>query len=200
MLRRPGATLALPLAAGLAFLSLQAQADYAVEGANLEAEKARIVAAQQAWGDALLAISAANRDQGVDAARDLAVEVIDSAYAYGFGPVLFKPTLTSGEQTFRTSREGAIAYFVGGDSAFPDDSGFALKDWVSFSIDNAAMWISDGKALTMGHVHLTDGGGNVTTVEKTWGFKVDEQGDLRIVLHHSSLPAELERSPGSGRI
>ena len=28
----------------------------------------------------------------------------------------------------------------------------------------------------------------LTTVDKTWGFKKDDQGALRIVLHHSSLP------------
>lgn len=30
--------------------------------------------------------------------------------------------------------------------------------------------------------------GKVTKVDKTWGFKKDEKGQLRIVLHHSSLP------------
>jgi hypothetical protein len=29
--------------------------------------------------------------------------VLDSAYGYRQGPVLFKPTLAGGEQTFRTS-------------------------------------------------------------------------------------------------
>jgi hypothetical protein len=37
-------------------------------------------------------------------------------------------------------------------------------------------------------VNLTDKDGKVTTVDETWGFKKDEQGKLRIVLHHSSLP------------
>jgi hypothetical protein len=40
----------------------------------------------------------------------------------------------------------------------------------------------------MGNVMLTDSTGKVTTVDKTWGFKKDNQGKLRIVLHHSSLP------------
>ena len=35
---------------------------------------------------------------------------------------------------------------------------------------------------------LTNAAGVVTTVDKTWGFKKDDQGALRIVLHHSSLP------------
>ena len=40
----------------------------------------------------------------------------------------------------------------------------------------------------MGNVMLTDKDGKVTTVDKTWGFKKDSQGQVRIVLHHSSLP------------
>ena len=40
-------------------------------------------------------------------------------YGYQFGPVLFKPTLTAAPQTFRTTRDGALAYFVGGDPNYP---------------------------------------------------------------------------------
>ena len=43
-------------------------------------------------------------------------------------------------------------------------------------------------ALTQGNVILTNKAGQVTTVDKTWGFKKDDKGQLRIVLHHSSLP------------
>jgi hypothetical protein len=113
---------------------------------------------------------------------------LDAAYGYNIGPVLFKPTLTHGDQTFRTKRDGALAYFVGGNKAFPGDSGFALKGWRKYEYKNAAVYINGDMALTMGHVMLTDKAGNVTTVDKTWGFKRDEQGKLRIVLHHSSLP------------
>merc|ERR1711992_523340 len=87
------------------------------------------LAAQRAWGDALVSISTTYDSQGLAAAKALAEEVIDSAYGYNYGPVLFKPTLTTGSQTFRTTRAGALAYFVGGDKAFPNDKGFALKGW-----------------------------------------------------------------------
>lgn len=36
--------------------------------------------------------------------------------------------------------------------------------------------------------HPNDKKGQVTKVDKTWAFKKDDQGKLRIVLHHSSLP------------
>ena len=35
---------------------------------------------------------------------------------------------------------------------------------------------------------LIDKAGKVTTVDKTWGFKKGDDGKVRIVLHHSSLP------------
>jgi len=150
--------------------------------------EADVIAAQTAWGEALVKIARAHDEQGVDAARQIAADVLDSAYAYQFGPVLFKPTLTVAPQTFRTTREGALAYFVGGNPDFPTDTGFALKGWRDFAIENAAIHIEGNTALSMGNVMLTDSDGNVTTVDKTWGYARDADGALRIVLHHSSLP------------
>jgi hypothetical protein len=44
----------------------------------------------------------------------------------------------------------------------------------------------------MGRVMCTDKNGDVTKVDKSWGYKKDEAGTLRIVLHHSSLPYQPE--------
>lgn len=147
-----------------------------------------VVAAQNAWGDALVRIATTHDERGIDAARTVAGEVIDSAYAYASTPVLFKPTLAAPPTTFRTTREGALSYFVGGDPNFPGDSGFALRGWRNYEIQNAAIFIDGDTALTMGNVRLTDRNGAVTVVDKTWGFHRGEDGRLRIVLHHSSLP------------
>lgn len=147
-----------------------------------------VQAAQEAWGQALIKISKTNREKGLKKATETANAILDAAYGYNMGPVLFKPTLASGEQTFRTTKEGALAYFVGGNKKFPGDKGFALKKWDKYDFKNAAVYINGDMALTMGHVILTDPDGKVTTVDKTWGFKKDAKGTLRIVLHHSSLP------------
>jgi hypothetical protein len=114
--------------------------------------------------------------------------VIDSAYGYQMGAVLFKPTLTVAPQTFRTTRAGALAYFVGGDSNFPKDTGFALKGWTRCEAKNAAVFIAGDSASSMGNVMITDKKGQVTTVDKTWSYVKDDAGKLRIVVHHSSLP------------
>ncbi|EGF92473.1 hypothetical protein ABI_09100 [Asticcacaulis biprosthecium C19] len=149
---------------------------------------AEVEAAQLAWGDALVAISTEYERNGRDAAKTLAGKVLDAAYAYDMGPVLFKPTLAAAPNTFRTTRDGALAYFVGGDSRFPADSGFALKGWRAYKIENAGIVITGNSAISMGNVHLTDAKGNVTVVDKTWGYVRGADGKLRIVLHHSSLP------------
>lgn len=150
--------------------------------------QAEVEAAQQAWGKALVAISTEYDTKGFAAAKTLAGQVLDGAYGYGMGPVLFKPTLTVAPQTFRTSRDGALAYFVGGDKTYPADTGFALKGWRKFQIDNAGIVITGNSAISMGNVTLWDAKGNMTKVDKTWAWTRGADGQLKIVLHHSSLP------------
>lgn len=181
------------LALGATFMALPGAA-LAVTATTIDAAitQAEVEAAQEAWGQALVQISTDFAEGGIDQARATAEAVLDAAYGYDLGPVLFKPTLTEAPQTFRTTREGALAYFVGHDDSFADDEGFALKGWTDVEIENAAIFINGSTALTMGNVHITGPDGAVTTVDKTWGFKRDEAGDLRIVLHHSSLPYSAE--------
>jgi hypothetical protein len=155
---------------------------------NTNITEAEVLAAQKAWGDALVQISNDFASGGVKKATATANAVLDAAYGYNMGPVLFKPTLTTAPQTFRTTRDGALAYFVGGNAQFPKDTGFALKGWKNVEIANSAIHINGDVAKTMGNVILTDKDGKKTTVDKTWAFKKDDMGKLRIVLHHSSLP------------
>lgn len=158
------------------------------QGAVAPITRDQVIAAQNAWGDALVKISSTYDSSGFDAAKKTAEAVIDSAYGYTLGPVLFKPTLTEAPQTFRTTREGALAYFVGGNPTFAKDTGFALKHWRKYEIQNAALFMDGNVAISMGNVRLTDRDGNITVVDKTWGWRRGTDGNLRIVLHHSSLP------------
>lgn len=179
-------TLILSAALALAAATAQARDNAKVYNSNIT--EAEVLAAQQAWGKALVSISETNAKDGHAAAKKLAGDILDAAYGYNLGPVLFKPTLTEAPQTFRTTREGALAYFVGGDPNFPKDTGFALKGWKAVEIQNAAIHINGDVATTMGNVMITGADGKVTTVDKTWKFKKDDEGTLRIVVHHSSLP------------
>lgn len=178
----------LPLLLGILLSSpatVRVHAD-AVHGGPPPITVSDLEAAQRGWCDALISISKTHREGGD--AKALAEKIIDAAYNYSLAPVLFKPTLAYGDQTFRVTREGALAYFVGGNTAFPDDKGFALKPWTSARFDNAATYIEGNIGITMGHVILTDTSGNETRVEKTWGFRRGDDGKLRIFLHKSAIP------------
>ncbi len=174
------ALLAAPLMAGAA----SAQTTV-VNKAITETE---VLAAQKGWCSALVEISDTFAAKGLPAAKQLAAKVVDEAYGYQLGAVLFKPTLAAAPQSFRTTREGAISYFVGGDQAFPHDHGFATKNWKKCDIQNAAIFIAGDTATTMGNVRFTDKDGKVTVVDKTWEFVKDNAGKMRIMVHHSSLP------------
>lgn len=175
-------TTLLSLAIGAALF-----AGSAVAGDRAKLTEAEVLAAQQAWGEALIRISNDYANGGLEQARATAEATLEAAYAFNHGPVLFKPTLTSGETTFRLTHEGALAYFIGESQKYPD-AGFARKGWQSFEIRNAGVLINGDMAVTMGNVILTDAEGNNTKVDKTWGFQRFDDGQLRIVLHHSSLP------------
>jgi hypothetical protein len=169
----------------LAGLTMTAAATTVVNQAVTESE---VTVAQNAWCQALVDISNTYAKDGQPAAKVLAEKVIDSAYGYQMGAVLFKPTLTVAPQTFRTTRAGALSYFVGGDPAYPQDKGFALKGWTKCEAQNAGIFIAGDSATSMGNVMVTDKDGKVTTVDKTWTYVKDDAGKLRIVVHHSSLP------------
>lgn len=169
---------------------------YVEEGAQNIITYEEVNAAQQAWCDALVKIGKL-KEEGGDY-KAFAEQVLSDAYNYDNGKVFFKPTLAFGDQTFRNTKEGALAYFIGGDSEFPNDKGFALKPWVKARYDNAGeknegIQIYGSVAITMGNVWVTDKEGNEVMVDKTWVFRKGKDGKLRIIVHKSSLPF----SPGN---
>jgi hypothetical protein len=152
---------------------------------NFNVTEQMVIDAQKGWCSALVEIGA-SKDRGEDYTK-LASNVIDAAYNYQNGVVLFKPTLTTGDQVFRMDKEGALAYFVGGNSKYPNDGGFALKGWKKCESKPRGIILNGDTAISMGLVHFWGKDGKETIVDKTWGYKIDEKGTLRIILHHSSL-------------
>lgn len=153
--------------------------------------KAEVNAAQQAWCDALVAIGKAHESGGD--AKALAEKVLTEAYDYDHGSVFFKPTLAYGKNTFRPTKEGALAYFVGGNDKFPEDKGFALKPWVKARYDNQGdgdegIQIHGNIAITMGNVWVTAKDGTEVMVDKTFVFRKGDDGKLRLIVHKSALP------------
>lgn len=142
--------------------------------------------AQKAWGDGIVAIASAHLLGGdyVGIARNH----VETLYAYGISPVLFKPTLAAEEQ-FRPNFETALSYFVASNNECPEDKGFAIKGWKGVRFANAGIILKESTALAMGNYFFTDQDDNEVKVEYTFGYILDENGALRINLHHSSLPA-----------
>ncbi len=135
--------------------------------------KAEVVSAQQAWAKYVIA-------QDVDKLLAL----------YDFGvpgePLLFKPTLAD---VIRLDRAGTRAYFVGGDSNYPQDEGFLKLGWTAVEFQSAAGPILKAGGLgykDMGQYTLTNGQGVKTRADYTFAYhKLD--GRVLISLHHSSL-------------
>jgi hypothetical protein len=152
-------------------------------------------AAQQAWCDALVRIGAVHAEGGDFHA--VASGLIDGLYDYAEGTVFFKPTLAFGKNTFRSTKRGALSYFVGGDSDFPEDTGFALKHWVKVWYDNNAaengIQIHGNLAITMGNVYLRNAAGEEVIVDKTFVFRRCADSRLRLCVHKSALPYSPDR-------
>ena len=144
--------------------------------------------ARTAWGDGLIAISTAFDAGGIDAAKAIAGGLLDSLYGFEFGPILFKPTLSGGAQTFRTDRTGTLSYFIGHNPDFPQDTGFGLKSWRAVNSDTASFLIEADLAMWIGWVRFTDRHGDTVKVDKSFGYRRAADGGLKLVLHHSSLP------------
>ena len=148
--------------------------------------EADINIAQKAWGDGIVAIASAHLAGGdyVGIAR----KHVETLYAYGISTVLFKPTLASVEQ-FRPNFESALSYFVASNNACPEDKGFAIKGWTNVRFENSDIILKDDSAVAVGNYFFTTPEGDEVKVEYTFGYIVDSSGNLRINLHHSSMPA-----------
>ena len=142
-----------------------------------------VLEAQQAWGEGIVAIAATHSDGGDFKAR--ATEHIESLYAYGEEDVMFKPTLAAQDQ-FREKFGEALSYFVGTDGT--EDSGFAIKGWTNVRWENNGIFTTEDAAMAMGNYYFTGPDNTETKVEFTFGYVKDADGNLKINLHHSSLP------------
>ena len=110
--------------------------------------------ARKAWGDGIISISQAFEASGIKEAELVAKKILDNLYGFEFGPVLFKPTLSGGDQTFRSDRDGALSYFVGNNPKYPQDSGFGIKNWREFNSQTSSFFIDENIAMWMGWVTL----------------------------------------------
>lgn len=141
--------------------------------------------AQKMWGEGIVKIGDTYTNGGdyVEAAE----KHINTLYAYGMTDVLFKPTKAADKQ-FRMNYDGALSYFVGKNKKYKEDGGFAINPWTNVRFENKETFIYGNTAMAMGNYYFTTTDGDEVKVEYSFGYIKDTKGDLRIVLHHSSLP------------
>ena len=151
--------------------------------ASAAISQADVIAAQKEWGEGIVAISKTHSSGGDFKAR--ATEHINTLYAYGDTDVMFKPTLAADDQ-FRESFDEALAYFIGKKGT--EDAGFAIKGWTHVRWENNGIYTDGKTAMAMGNYYFTKPDGSDIKVEYTFGYVLDDSGELKINLHHSSLP------------
>ena len=144
-----------------------------------------VTAAQKKWSDSLVEIGKIYTFGGDYKAR--AKQALDELYGYNSGlPVLFKPTKAA-EKAIRLTEEEAVSYFVG-DGCCAEDTGFAITPFVNVEWDNQGTVLHQNSATAMGEYTFTTPDGAETKVEYTFKYERGNDGDLKIVVHHSSLP------------
>jgi len=151
-----------------------------------------------------------------DAAYEEAVAALTGAYNYP-DPVLFKPTLTTAQFTFRPTQEGALSYFIGTDcllksgndgDQFPPGNdgsafrefGFALANYRTHTGLSDCHWVPDSyvtgnnAGVAQGKVIFERTEGTTSVVDKTFSFGVCRSGAVVITGHHSSSDIGAEQS------
>merc|ERR1719426_759579 len=88
-----------------------------------------------------------------------------------------------------------MSYFVGGSAVpggYDEDAGFAINGgngWANVVFQNHQVELCGNTAIAMGTYWFTSAAdGSETKVEYTFGYKKNEDGKVRIFLHHSSVP------------
>jgi hypothetical protein len=156
-----------------------------MENSQNKFTKEQVITTLQAWCDAVVATGNVYTNNGN--VLEFANNVLTEAYDYDSGDVLFKPTLTSGDQTFRSTKEGALSYFVGNNSSFPNDHGFLLEPWLKVWFTDEDFILNGNLAIVQCNIYFVSAKREIF-VNKSFVFKICDDSKVRICLHHSSLP------------
>ena len=134
------------------------------------------------WRDGIILVQKAyiaNNDY-----KERARHFVDNHYLFNEELVLFKPTLTN-DVVFRNTTDDALSYFIGG--KYPEDKGFALKDFEDIEVDEINTIIEKELIAVMGIFILKLKNTNdPTRIAFTFILKSTNNG-LKIKIHHSSL-------------
>ena len=140
---------------------------------------------QNEWGQGIVSIGNTFKNAG-DYKKE-ASDFINRLYSYDIdGGVLFKPTLAADIQ-FRLTKDAALSYFVGGNTSFLEDKGFAIKGWSFVRWENVGIKIINNIAVCMGNYFF--GMINEPDLKVEFTIVIKKKSDnLKIILHDSHLP------------
>ena len=144
-----------------------------------------VTATQQKWGNLVIEIGNAYKKN--ESLENLTSDLLHNIYAFNHCEVLFKPTLAKNNQ-FRTTKDEFLSYFLGQNKVCDEDSGFAIKGWKSIEFQNYKITKQNNQLLAMGNYYFKDSEDKVLKVEYTFGFIKVSNEELKINLHHSSIP------------
>jgi len=138
--------------------------------------------AQTSWATALVAVGQAS---SVGDAHARTVQLVETHYKAKDGSLLFCPTKAS-LRPFRRTLEDTVSYFVGQDGS--EDVGFALEPWTSVRFENIDILLRGDVGIAMGNYFFERADGSELKAEYSFVYVLDDAGQLKIQLHHSSLP------------
>ena len=144
-----------------------------------------VLKAQEAWANAIVKIGSVKNDRAL--CEKETEELLIELYDFEKEEILFKPSKAASIQ-FRTTKEGTKSYFIGGSDNFPEDNGFALQPWMKIRFENAGIILEERRAIALGNYFFTDLNGKEMKVEFSFGYLLNDKGELKIDLHHSSIP------------
>ena len=108
---------------------------------------------QKKWAEGIIEIGKYKDDS--TKCKEVASKVLDELYAFENGQILFKPTRAK-SQPFRHNKIETLSYFIGGNSSFPEDIGFALEPWEEISFKNSAILTYNDRIMIMGRAFFLD--------------------------------------------
>merc|ERR1712157_125979 len=83
--------------------------------------------------------------------------------------------------------EGALSYLVA-TGHVKEDKGFAIKGWKGVRFENNNIITVGNVGKAMGNYFFTKPDGEEVKVEYSFGHLLTDDGDVKINLHHLSLP------------
>jgi hypothetical protein len=146
-------------------------------------EVQEMIAAQESWGRGVVEIGTKT---SWEEAYAHAVAHVKAHYVLD-DTLMFCPTKAAKEQ-FRNTLKSAVSYFVGLDNDFAEDGGFALQPWTSVRFENTGCVSHGDVGIAMGNYYFQFQDGTELKVEYSFVYVRDDQGALKIQLHHSALP------------